>query len=213
MDYIHNEQYRCKNAFCFDNCSFVKRFKRFGVFLRESDMALKESTAQDFLSKIKEIPRFIKSRPRSPGDLALLAFEFRHRKEKPADEPIQTRRARAVGTVRKASQDAKIDLGLISFDSEHNFYRGFSDDVENGGIFVATYNVEPVGTPISVSFELPGNKQVFTRGVVQYTREISSKPPTGCISGMGISFSYLENEDKTVIESYQEERTPIFFDV
>jgi Tfp pilus assembly protein PilZ len=176
-------------------------------------MALKESAAQEFLSKIKQIPRFIKSRPAKPGDISLLAFEFRHPRNGPTGQPIQTRRARTVTAVRPKSSDVKLDLGLISADSEHNFYRGFSDNVEKGGIFAATYNIHPVGTSVSISFELPGNKKVFTSGVVQYTREISSKPPTGCMSGMGISFSYLENEDKTAIENFQEAHTPIFFEV
>ena len=176
-------------------------------------MATKESTAQDLLSKIRQIPRFIKSRPASPGDLALLAYEFQKRHDKPSPESVQTRRAKAVTAFRQASADVKIDLGVISSESEHNFYRGFSDDVEKGGIFAATYSVHPVGTSVSISFELPGDKKVFTRGVVQYTREISSRPPIGCMSGMGISFSYLENEDKTAIEQYQENRPPIFFEV
>ena len=176
-------------------------------------MTSKESAAREFLTKIRLIPKFIKSTPQESNDLTMLSYSFKQRRETPSESNFQTRRAKAVSAFRQKQQDVKIDLGVITDDSEHNFYRGFSDDVEEGGIFAATYSVHPIGTDISVSFELPGNKKVFTRGVVQYTRETSATQPVGCMSGMGISFDYLENADKTAIEKYQEKRDPIFFEV
>ena len=177
-------------------------------------MAPRESTARDFLTRIKRIPKFIKSAPRTPNDLSLLAYNFKNRKEEDDTRPVvQTRRAKAVSAFRERQKDIKLDLGPLEPDSEHNFYRGFSEDVEAGGIFAATYNVHPIGTDVSVSFELPGNRRVFTRGVVQYTREMTSKETASCMSGMGISFSYLENADKTAIEEFQKQHAPIFFEV
>ncbi|MBN2716590.1 MAG: hypothetical protein JXX14_12105 [Deltaproteobacteria bacterium] len=176
-------------------------------------MAPKDATAQDFLAKIRRIPQFIKSVPHSPNDFAMLTFNFRHRKETSSPQPVQTRRAKAVSAFRQKNLDVKLDLGVLTADCDHNFYRGFSEDVEEGGIFAATYNIHPIGTDVSVSFELPGCKKVFTRGVVQYTRETSATSPAGCTSGMGISFSYLENADKAAIEEYQEAHSPIFFEV
>ncbi|MBN2340597.1 MAG: hypothetical protein JXX29_07830 [Deltaproteobacteria bacterium] len=169
-------------------------------------MVSKDSTAQDFFGQLKKLPF-------TPNDLAVLAFNFRHRKEPLTAQPVQSRRAQAVSAFRQKKEEIKIDLGVLSHECDHNFYRGFSDDVEDGGIFVATFDTKPIGTAMTIRFELPDKTKVTAKGVVQYTREHSTFLNDDNISGMGISFCYLENTDKSAIEAYQEERHPIFFDL
>ncbi len=63
-------------------------------------------------------------------------------------EPVLLTRERR-GTRRV---ELEVDIG---YHSETNFFTGFVNDISEGGIFVATYDLLPVGTHLMVSFVLP----------------------------------------------------------
>jgi len=99
----------------------------------------------------------------------------------------------------------------ISFVSESQFYSGFSENISEGGIFVATHALLGVGAPISVEFTLPGVSRKFrVDGFVRWVRihsEASDAPP-----GMGIEFGSLGAEDLEAIRRFCAQRSPLFFD-
>lgn len=176
-------------------------------------MTSKDSSARHLVGQFKKIPTFFKSAPVSPSDLALLAFNFRHRNEKVISQPLQSRRAKAVSEFRQKKREVKIDLGSITSESDHNFYRGFSNDVEDGGVFVATFDCHPIGTAVAMRFELGDDYAVEAKGVVEFVREKSRFIEDDNVSGMGIRFNVLENDDKTAIEQFQAEKQPLFFEM
>lgn len=100
---------------------------------------------------------------------------------------------------------------VLNLNTDHQFYNGFSENIEDGGIFVATFDPKPVSAEVVVNFKLPGGHPVSARGTVQFVREynplVPETPP-----GMGVKFIKLLKEDKLAIERYLEQRAPMFFD-
>jgi uncharacterized protein (TIGR02266 family) len=105
-------------------------------------------------------------------------------------------------------QTIECDIGLHS---DTNFYAGFAGDVSDGGIFVATYNLLPIGTELTVSFVLPDGHQVTVDGIVRWVRD--AEGDQGNPPGMGISFKELYAADRAAIGRFQTRRAPLFYDV
>lgn len=98
--------------------------------------------------------------------------------------------------------ELEVDIGVHS---ENNFYAGFSGDVSEGGIFVATYKPLPVGTKTTVSFVMPGGHHVVTEGEVKWVREAA----WDVTPGMGIVFTKLSDHDRHVIQWFAQHRAPL----
>lgn len=95
--------------------------------------------------------------------------------------------------------------------SDTNFYTGFSEDISAGGMFVATYDLRPMGSQVSLEFVLPGGHEVRVSGEVRWVKdpinESSGSP------GMGIQFgSDLSAEDLAAIQEFVSNREPMFHD-
>lgn len=98
----------------------------------------------------------------------------------------------------------------IGFQSETNFYTGFSEDISSGGIFISTFEIQPIGSTIDVNFTLPDGHLVSTTGIVRWVREYNDLAPE-TEPGMGVQFGSLLDEDKDHIEQCLVEREPIFY--
>ena len=98
----------------------------------------------------------------------------------------------------------------VNLFSESNFFTGFSQDISEGGVFVSTYLLEPVGSEVSVSLGLPGGYEINATGIVRWVRDPvdleSSEPP-----GMGIEFDSLDERSRELIREFVEQvREPAF---
>lgn len=100
----------------------------------------------------------------------------------------------------------EVDVGLVS---ESHFYAGLSMDLSTGGLFVATYQLKPVGTPVAVSLVLPGGHAVWAKGVVRWVRE-----PQGDdgLPGLGVEFTEIEPADLEAIKLFCQMRAPMYFE-
>ncbi|MBN2715264.1 MAG: PilZ domain-containing protein [Deltaproteobacteria bacterium] len=100
---------------------------------------------------------------------------------------------------------------MLSTGSSHQIYNGFSQDIQEGGIFIATFEPREKGSEILVNFKLPQNKTVSTCGVVQFVREYNpSHPDTP--PGMGVKFKNLSHSSQQAIEQFLKNRTAMFYD-
>lgn len=93
--------------------------------------------------------------------------------------------------------------------TESNFFVGFSGDIGEGGVFVATYATFPIGTPVEVLVTLPGGFEKTIQGVVRFVRDpmdMDSEP------GMGVRFERLEHESRELILRFIRKRAPLFYD-
>ncbi len=100
---------------------------------------------------------------------------------------------------------------VLSMNTDHQFYTGFSEDIQEGGIFVATFEPKPVEAKVLVNFKLPGGQPVTARGVVHFVREYNPLNPD-MAPGMGVKFTDLLPEDRKAIERYTQSRAPLFYD-
>lgn len=98
----------------------------------------------------------------------------------------------------------------VDFESDDNFFNGFSANISDGGVFVATVNVLPLGTSVDIGFTLPTGERIECKGVVRWVREIDDKQPD-VFPGMGVQFVDLEDRSAQAIENFIQQREPMFY--
>jgi len=114
----------------------------------------------------------------------------------------------ARGPERRIHQRFSVDLE-VNGTSKHNFFTGFCRDLSEGGIFLATYDLRPIGDLVDLRFTLPGGHEIRTTGVVRWQRTSSGGDQEW--SGMGVEFLALSPEDRAAILRFFETREPIFY--
>jgi len=93
-----------------------------------------------------------------------------------------------------------------------NFYKGLSgnDVIDSGGIFIATYQIPPIGQPLSLRVSMPGGYEFEALGIVRWTRDTpdggDGKP------GFGAQFTQITPEGRQLVYRYVRNREPLFHD-
>lgn len=100
----------------------------------------------------------------------------------------------------------------IGLSTEHNFWSGITLNVSEGGVFVATHQVAPVGTVVSLSLFLPGRTApLVALGEVRWTRPYTGNddvPP-----GLGVRFVQIDLEALDAVRTFVESvRDPLYFE-
>lgn len=112
----------------------------------------------------------------------------------------QRRRARRVG----------VCLG-VGLRCETNSYTGFTADLSEGGVFVATHMLQTIGSELELSFTLPEGPELSARGVVRWVRDSNDFDPCAP-PGMGVQFTTLDAISQALISSFVELRQPQLFE-
>jgi uncharacterized protein (TIGR02266 family) len=103
-----------------------------------------------------------------------------------------------------------VDL-QVSVLSEHNFYAGLAENISAGGLFIATHQLQKVGSRIELSLRMPESEELFQIvGEVRWVRlynEHSDTPP-----GLGVRFTELPTGAAGAISRFLGQREPLFFD-
>ena len=173
----------------------------------ETHKELTEQAIKTIASSLSLLYPITKSleRLRETGSIELVKKKEEVREEKKKEEeeePIPLGR-RAAPRV-----DLEVDIGM---DTENNFYTGLSENISEGGIFVATHFPLPIGTEVNLNFTLPDGHIVQAKGRVKWIREynVLNEEQT---PGMGIQFIELSEEDKKAIEQFIKKRAPLFYE-
>jgi uncharacterized protein (TIGR02266 family) len=93
--------------------------------------------------------------------------------------------------------------------TESNFFVGFSGDISEGGVFVATYLTLQVAQKVEVLVTLPGGFAKTIPGTVRFVRDpmdMDSEP------GIGVRFDRLDEEARELILRFIRKRPPLFYD-
>jgi hypothetical protein len=97
--------------------------------------------------------------------------------------------------------------------SPTNFYKGLSgnDVVDSGGLFIATYSIPSIGTPLAIKVSLPGGYEFEALAVVRWTRD---SPQSGADAppGYGAQFTQISPEARQLVYRYVRNREPLFHD-
>lgn len=130
----------------------------------------------------------------------------------PEEELAASEQAQAAAAPARDRRGAErrlleVEIGLTS---ESTFYTGLTMDLSSGGVFVATYDLLPVGTSVNLEFDLPTGRRVKVDGEVKWLRKSST---ADLIPGMGVAFRSLRTEDVRTIEAFCRQRPPIYYEV
>ena len=99
----------------------------------------------------------------------------------------------------------------VHLESESNLYAGITNNLSEGGLFVAAESLLAKGTVLDLEFSIPdGGPPIRTTGVVRWLREdlegIESPP------GMGVQFVELSERARTRLECFVQHRDTLYFD-
>ncbi len=143
---------------------------------------------------------------------------------KPASVPAPspTRHSSAPASPRRNSRMApappegipdgalKVEANLGAH-SPTNFYKGLSgnDVVDDGGLFVATYDIPKIGQVLWVDVHMPGGYEFQAVAEVRWTRESGAgdAPP-----GYGCAFKSVSKDARQLVYRYVRNREPLFHD-
>ena len=94
-----------------------------------------------------------------------------------------------------------------------NFYKGLSgnDVIDSGGIFVATYQIPPIGQTLSIRVSMPGGYEFEALGIVRWTRDAPNSGADGQ-PGYGAQFTQITPEGRQLVYRYVRNREPLFHD-
>lgn len=114
-------------------------------------------------------------------------------------------------TERRRAPRANVVTEINLF-SDSNFYAGFTEDISEGGVFVASYAMVPVGVSVELELGLPGGFEIRATGTVRWLRcsgaaDDGTEPP-----GMGIQFDRISDDDRELIREFVRNRSPLFFE-
>jgi uncharacterized protein (TIGR02266 family) len=99
----------------------------------------------------------------------------------------------------------------ISLSGPHNFFNGFTEDISDGGVFVATHQLFPIGTEMLLTLTLEGKEIEIVADVV-WLRDYNDFNSLDNEPGMGLKFRNLSEENKIIINKFIKKREPLFFD-
>jgi hypothetical protein len=120
----------------------------------------------------------------------------------------------AVPVPQQASAPGQLRLeAALGAHSPTNFYKGLSgnDVVDSGGIFIATYQIPRIGTPLLLKVSLPGGYEFEAQAIVRWTREPASAAD-GASPGFGAQFTAISPEGRQLVYRYVRNREPLFHD-
>lgn len=129
--------------------------------------------------------------------------------KKPATRVHREEARISVGPEHRGSPRFQVELD-IHYGSEHNFYAGFIENISDGGVFVATYELKDVGDTVALAIYLPDRAMPVTGlGEVRWIRDTHQQNVS---PGMGIRFVELDRGGAAAIEQFVRRREPMFYD-
>jgi uncharacterized protein (TIGR02266 family) len=97
----------------------------------------------------------------------------------------------------------------VHLGSDSNFYTGFSNNVSEGGLFVATHVMPNHGSIVELEFSLPdGGPPIQVEGEVRWTCDVTASERPG----IAFRFRNLKDADRQRIEAFVALRETMFLD-
>lgn len=116
------------------------------------------------------------------------------------------------GSAPEIRQHRRVDLHVeITLESDSNFYAGVSNNVSEGGVFVASHAAPPVGATVTLSLGLPGTGRFTLAGIVRWVRD--DEVCHGALAGCGIQWIDLPTDARHAIEHFVRSRDTELYEV
>ncbi|MFZ5889490.1 MAG: PilZ domain-containing protein [Myxococcota bacterium] len=97
----------------------------------------------------------------------------------------------------------------LEFDQSTQLYADLSGDLASGGLFVATYQMLPVGTRVELEIELSDWTRLCVYGRVAWQRPVTQD---GAVPGIGVAFENLSPTALAALTSCCMSEPPLYFD-
>ena len=133
-----------------------------------------------------------------------LSRSQRQREQRQFDSP-----APVVHRPRSARERRQSPRVVLCTEVELGGYAGFSTDISDTGIFVASVMTPPPGSLVEVRFTLPSGTLIEATGMVRWTREVNEATPD-VMPGAGIQFLELAPQSAAAISAFVAKREPLF---
>jgi len=155
-----------------------------------------EARAQGLLEQIRE------SKRAQTVDAPPIPLEP---KRLPPPPPPRTQATKAVErrVQRRTQFEAKVD-----FESDHNFFTGFTSDISEGGLFIATVDTLPLGSRIEVTLSIGDGPTITVPATVRWIRDILDDVKV--MPGIGVQFESLPEYVRRGIHDFIGARDPLF---
>jgi uncharacterized protein (TIGR02266 family) len=99
----------------------------------------------------------------------------------------------------------------VSLGSDHNFFVGWSENISEGGLFVATHQLVPVGTVMDLTLKAePHLPETTVRVEVRWLRK-TDELTSDCPPGMGLKFVDLPADVAEGIHAFVATRREAMF--
>lgn len=99
----------------------------------------------------------------------------------------------------------------VTMTSDSNLYVGFMADLSEGGVFIATHELLPMGEVVDLRLELPdGGDPIEVTAEVRWQRPVSDAA-NDMMPGFGARFVDMSDDDRARLEAFLRERDPVFF--
>lgn len=98
----------------------------------------------------------------------------------------------------------------VTLRSEHNFFTGFTENISEGGLFIATHQLKPVGFRFQVTFTLEDAQPIELLCEVRWIRPYHENLDVP--AGMGVRFVDIAPETEALITAFLNAREPIFYE-
>ena len=161
------------------------------------------------LESIAEIQRTARQQSSSKVPAAMLV-----ERAIPPSRRAMSRRpsSHSMAAVRPPAEAAPLSLEVVlDATSESNLWLGFSQDMAEGGVFIATYETRPLGARIEISLRLHEDAEpIFLFGNVHWLRPPSAGDDFPV--GVGVRLADVSTETARVLQKFAARRTPIFYD-
>jgi len=101
----------------------------------------------------------------------------------------------------------------VNLRSEDTFFTGFSENISEGGLFVATDAPFVIGTRLTIELSLMGGPTESLVAVVRWVRPANAAG--GLPSGMGVAFDGLPASKSLELQDFIDSQTKetLFFDL
>ena len=107
---------------------------------------------------------------------------------------------------------ARLNVELeVSLSSEHNFFAGFTQNISEGGLFIATHEYAELGTELDIKLHLQYGREIRARAKVSWVREYNVDAQDTS-PGMGVAFIGLSQTDQDAVNAFLRKRDPMFYD-
>ncbi len=113
-------------------------------------------------------------------------------------------------SIERRASERKLVRTAVTISSDSNLYVGFSDDMSEGGLFVATHEILPIGDVVDLEFVLPGDDEpICVRAEVRWHRAFADLE-NNVLPGFGAKFIDLAPDDSARLDEFLQTREAMF---